>query len=312
VNKERPRNLAASVRHRLMELARKQGEDFQLVLTRFIIERLLYRLFQSDYRTQFVLKGALLFRLWADQPHRPTRDLDLLGKGEASLEALTQVFADVCTAAVEEDGLTYDPSSVTAERIKEDQAYEGVRVRCRAHLGQARVDLQIDVGFGDVVVPRATAVIYPAMLEFPAPVLPAYPREAVVAEKFQAMVALGIANSRMKDFFDLWVLAHRFAFEGSSLCRAVHATFRRRKTALPAEPPVALTPAFATDPAKMKQWTAFVKRGRLDAGGITLEQVCMFLSAFLMPLTQALLAGGIWARGWQPGGPWAEENLKLH
>jgi predicted nucleotidyltransferase component of viral defense system len=310
VTKDRPRNLAASVRHRLMELARKQGEDFQLVLTRYVIERLLYRLSRSDYGTQFVLKGAMLFRLWAEQPHRPTRDLDLLGQGEPSLETLTQVFRDVCGLAVEDDGLTYDPATVTAERIKEDQEYEGVRVGCRAHLGQARIDLQIDVGFGDAVVPRPADVTYPAMLEFPAPVLKAYPRQAVVAEKYQAMVALGIANSRMKDFFDLWVLAHHFAFDGPSLCQAIQATFRRRKTALPAAPPLALTAAFGADAAKMKQWAAFVKRGKLDVGGATLEQVCAFLSDFLMPPTQAVGAGEAWTKNWPPTGPWTEAESR--
>lgn len=306
MSKDRPRNLAASVRHRLMELARKQGEDFQLVLTRYVIERLLYRLTQSNHADQFVLKGAMLFRLWADQPHRPTRDLDLLGKGEASPEALAGVFRDVCTVVVEDDGLTFEPDSVTAGQIREDQEYEGVRVECRAHLGQARITLQIDVGFGDVVVPRATQVTYPAMLEFPAPILKAYPRQAVVAEKFQAMVALGIANSRMKDFFDLWVLAHGFAFKGSSLSQAIRATFRRRKTDLLDQPPLALTPAFGTDEAKMKQWAAFLKRGKLDAGGASLEQVCAFLNGFLMPPTQALATGEMWARHWPAGGPWLE------
>jgi hypothetical protein len=150
------------------------------------------------------------------------------------------------------------PDSVTAERIKEDQEYEGVRVSCRAYLGQARIDLQIDVGFGDAVVPRPTSVIYPTMLDYPAPALLAYPRQAVVAEKYQAMVMLGISNSRMKDFFDLWLLANRFAFDGPSLCHAIQATFRRRKTSLPATPPLALTSAFGTDGAKMKQWAAFV------------------------------------------------------
>jgi hypothetical protein len=305
VSKDRPRNLAASVRHRLMELARKQGEDFQLVLTRYVIERLLYRLSQSEHGRQFVLKGAMLFRLWADQPHRPTRDLDLLGKGEPSLEGLTQVFRDICGLAVEEDGLAFDPDSVTAARIKEDQEYEGVRVSCRAYLGQARTDLQIDVGFGDAVVPRPAGVTYPAMLEFPAPALLAYPRQAVVGEKYQAMVTLGIANSRMKDFFDLWVLANRFAFDGPSLCQAIQATFRRRKTVLPVAPPLALTPAFGTDAAKVKQWAAFLRRGRLDVGGASLEQVCSFLNGFLMPPTQALTAGEPFHQTWAPAGPWS-------
>lgn len=280
----------------MTELARKQGEDFQLVLTRFVIERLLYRLTQSDHARLFVLEGAMLFRLWADLPHRPTRDLDLLGKGESSLESLTQVFRDICGITTEDDGLNFDPTTVTAERIKEDQEYEGVRVGCQARLGQARIDLQIDVGFGDAVVPRPADVTYPAMLEFSAPVLKAYPMQAVVAEKFQAMVALGIANSRMKDFFDLWVLANRFAFDGPSLCQAVQATFRRRKTPLPATPPLALTAPFGTHAAKMKQWSAFIKRGKLDAGNATLEQVCAFLHGFLMPPTQALAAGETWTK----------------
>jgi predicted nucleotidyltransferase component of viral defense system len=287
-----------------MELARKQGEDFQLVLTRYVIERLLYRLSRSEHGKQFVLKGAMLFRLWADQPHRPTRDLDLLGKGEPSLEVLTHVFHDVCGLAVEDDGLTFDPATVTAERIKEDQEYEGVRVGCRVHLGQARIDLQIDVGFGDAVVPHPTRVTYPTMLEFPAPALRAYPRQAVVAEKYQAMVTLGIGNSRMKDFFDLWVLAKQFAFDGPSLCQSIQATFHRRKTPLPAAPPLALTTAFGTDAAKVKQWVAFVKRGKLNVSGATLEQVCEFLSGFLMPPTQALGTGGVWTKNWPPTGPW--------
>ena len=300
----KPRNLAASVRNRLMDLARKQGEDFQLLLTRYVIERLLYRLSCSDHKNQFVIKGAMLFRLWADLPHRPTRDLDLLGKGDSSLEALAGVFREICTLPVEDDGLSFDPASVTAGPIKEDQDYEGVRLSCRVHLGQARIDLQIDIGFGDAVVPRETEVRYPTILEFPAPILKAYPKQVVVAEKFQAMVALGIANSRMKDFFDVWVLANRFEFDGPSLSRAIHATFRRRKTPLPTEPPLALTPTFGTDTGKTKQWAAFIKRGKLDVSGATLEDVCRFLHGFLMPLTLTLAAEKEWTQNWPAGGPW--------
>jgi hypothetical protein len=175
VSKDKPRNLAASVRHRLTDLARKQGEDFQLVLTRYVIERLLYRISRSPYRDDFVLKGAMLFRVWTDQIHRPTRDLDLLSRGKPTPEALATTFRAICGFVVEEDGLAFDPATVTAERIKEDQDYEGVRVGCRAYLGQARIELQIDVAFGDAVVPRPASVTYPTMLEFPAPALRAYP-----------------------------------------------------------------------------------------------------------------------------------------
>jgi predicted nucleotidyltransferase component of viral defense system len=304
VSKDKPRNLAASVRQRLTDVARKQGEEFQLVLTRYIIERLLYRLSRSPYRDEFILKGAMLFRVWTDQVHRPTRDLDLLGKGKPTLETLTHVFREICGLAVEEDGLTFDLASVTAERIREDQEYEGVRVWCRARLGQARIDLQIDVGSGDSVVPRPVSVTYPSMLEFPAPVLRVYPRQTVVAEKFQAMVALGIANSRMKDFFDLWHLAQHFDFDGPTLCNAIQATFHRRRTNLPAKPPLALTPEFGEDAAKLKQWQAFLKKGRLNAAGVSLEQVCAFLNSFLMPPTRALEAGEEFPQAWPPAGPW--------
>jgi hypothetical protein len=294
------------VRNRLAELARKQNEDFQLVLTRYVIERLLSRLSLSPYRDEFVLKGAMLFRIWTAHTHRPTRDLDLLGRGGPSVEALTRVFQAICGLAVEEDGLTFDPATVTAERIKEDQEYEGVRVGCRVQLGRARIDLQIDVGFGDAVVPRPASVHYPAMLDFAPPVLRAYPRETVVAEKFQAMVMLGIANSRMKDFFDLWTLANAFEFDGAILCRAIRATFKRRKTALPGAPPLALTAEFGADAAKVRQWEAFIRKGKLDAAGVTLEQVCAFLNGFLMPPTLAPHAEGTFQGAWPPAGPWRD------
>lgn len=302
--KDKPRNLAASVRHRLTDLARKQGEDFQLVLTRYAIERLLYRLSRSAHREEFVLKGAMLFQLWTQQRHRPTRDLDLLGRGNHSIGTLAQVFKEVCALTVEDDGLVFLTDTVHAEKIKEDQDYEGVRVHCEARLERARIDLQIDVGFGDAITPKAIEVQYPAMLEFPAASLRAYPRETVVAEKFQAMVALGIANSRMKDFFDLWTLAHSFEFNGPTLCHAIQATFKRRKTALPTEPPLALTSEFGTDAAKVKQWEAFIKKSRLDVGGKTLEQVCVSLQGFLMPATQALIAVEAFEMRWPPSGPW--------
>jgi hypothetical protein len=304
VKKDKPRNMAASVRHRLTDWAHNHGDDFQTVLTRYVIERLLYRLSRSAYRQDFVLKGAMLFRLWNDQPHRPTRDLDLLGKGEHSIEHLIEVFKAITGLAVEDDGLEFEPDSVRAEPIKEDQDYEGLRVHCEARLGQARIVLQIDIGFGDAITPKAEKIKYPTILEFQAPELQAYPRQTVVAEKYQAMVMLGIANSRMKDFFDLWILARAFAFDGPTLCRAIQATFRRRKTSLPTEPPLALTAEFGTDIAKVKQWQAFVRKGKLDVGDATLEKVCEFLSGFLVPLTKALVAVEPFEKTWPPAGPW--------
>ncbi len=306
MSKDQPRNLEASVRHRLMAMARMRGEDFQRILILYGIERLLYRLSQSPHRNQFVLKGALLFPIWTQQQHRPTRDLDLLGSGSPSIEHLVKVFQSICTVDVEKDGLTFDPETVRGESIQENQDYEGVRLRFEARLGQARIDIQIDVGFGDVVQPPPNELHYPVMLAFPAPVLRVYSRESVIAEKFQAMVALGIANSRMKDFFDVWLLSRSFAFDGATLASAIQATFQRRLTPLSATPPLALTPEFGTDAAKKKQWHAFVSKDKLDVGGSSLDQVCTFLKGFLMPPTQALCAGIEFQGKWAPLGPWTE------
>jgi hypothetical protein len=310
VRKDKPRNVAASVRQRLMDLARKRGDDFQLILTRYVIERLLYRLSCSAYATEFVLKGAMLFPLWNDQPHRPTRDLDLLGIGEQSIEHLAGVFKAITGLSVEDDGLVFNSDTVRGELIKEDQEYEGVRVHCEARLGQARITLQIDIGFGDAITPKAEKIKYPTILEFQAPELQAYPRQTVVAEKYQAMVMLGIANSRMKDFFDLWILARSFAFDGPTLCRAIQATFRRRKTNLPSQPALALTAEFGADAAKVKQWQAFVRKGKLDVGETNLEEVCEFLRGFLVPPTQALVADEPFERTWRPAGPWTTREAE--
>jgi predicted nucleotidyltransferase component of viral defense system len=305
VKKDKPRNLAASVRNRLLDRGRKAGEDFQLLLTHFAIERLLYRLSQSAWRDEFVLKGAMLFRVWTDKVHRPTRDVDLLGKGDSSESHLQHVFRELSALRVEDDGLVFDADSVTAERIKEDQDYEGIRIHCRVRLENAAIPLQIDIAFGDSVTPRADRITYPAMLEFPAPDVRAYPRQTVVAEKFQAMVALGIANSRMKDFYDVWILARTFEFDGPALSRAIAATFRRRKTEVPAIPPLALTEAFSTDPQKTKQWSAFIKKGKLEPSGPSLRQVCAFLDQFLMPVSSAASANLEFEDHWPAGGPWS-------
>ncbi len=304
MTKEKPRNLAASVRQRLMNLARAQNEDFQLVLTRYGLERLLYRLSRSEHRNVFVLKGAMLFRLWSDQPHRPTRDLDLLGRGENSISRFERVFREVCTLAVEDDGLLFSAESVRGDTIKADQDYEGLRINLDCRLENARIPIQIDIGFGDVVTPAAIEVTYPVLLDFPPPVLPAYPRESVVAEKFQAMVMLGIANSRMKDFYDLWVLARRFEFHGPVLCQAIRATFERRHTPVPAELPTGLSSEFAEDRGKQTQWRAFIGKGKLHVGGVELGEIVDALRGFLMPAAQAIVAGGLLEMEWPASGPW--------
>jgi predicted nucleotidyltransferase component of viral defense system len=252
----------------------------------------------------FGLKGARLFQLWGDHPHRPTRDLDLLGRGENSIPRFEQIVREVCRMAVENDGLAFSAESVRGDVIKEDQEYEGLRVTLECHLENARIPIQIDIGFGDVVTPAASEVTYPVLLDFPAPVLAVYSRESVVAEKFQAMVMLGIVNSRMKDFYDLWALARQFDFRGTLLCEAIRATFERRRTPVPGDVPVALSPAFAMDQTKQAQWRAFVNKSKLDTGGIGLQEVVVVLSDFLMVPSRSVAGGGLLQMVWAPSGPW--------
>ncbi len=226
----KPRDIAASVRQRLLNLSRDRKEEFQAVLTRYGLERLTYRLARSPHGDEFVLKGAMLFTLWTGEPHRATWDLDLLGRGTIEVARLAKVFREVCEVAVDDDGLSFDGKGVRGERIREDLEYEGVRIHLGARLGVARIAIQVDIGFGDAVTPRPQKVTYPALLDFPAAELKAYPREPVVAEKFQAMVVLGMGNSRMKDFYDVWALARGFNFDGETLCTSIRATFDRRRT----------------------------------------------------------------------------------
>ena len=302
MTKEKPRNMAASVRDRLRALAKEQREDFGLVLTRYGLERFLYRLSQSAHGGTFILKGAMLFQLWQGNPHRPTRDLDLLGHGDPDPERVASVFREVCDQAVADDGLTFHADTVQAEAMKEDEEYSGVRVKLQAKLAAARISIQIDVGFGDAVVPEPDDISYPTLLDFPAPQLKAYNRDTVVAEKFQAMVMLGIANSRMKDLYDIWTLANQFEIAGTTLSSAIQATFERRKTALPEKPPLALTAEFAEDDQKRTQWKAFIRKGKLDDAPETLSEVTQQLQAFLMPPVHAIVTGAEFDAKWTAGG----------
>jgi hypothetical protein len=296
--------MAASVRQRLLNLSRERGEAFEYLLNRYGTERLLYRLSQSSSADQFILKGASLFQLWSDELHRPTRDVDLLGHGEPSLQRMSKLFAEICRVEVEDDGLVFEPNSVKAEQIREDDEYQGIRIKLTAYLEEARVSLQADVGFGDAITPPPEEIEYPTLLDQASPRLKAYPREAVVAEKYQAMVILGMANSRMKDFFDLWILATRFEFQGPVIAKAIRETFARRHTALPNIAPLALTAEFAEDNDKSKQWSAFLLRGNLTHHNLTLQEVTELLQRFLMPPTDATRLESIFQRHWKPPGPW--------
>jgi len=307
----KPRNLAASVRQRLVNIAKEREEEFQYVLIRYGTERLLYRLSQSEHADVFILKGAALFQIWTNQPHRPTRDVDILGHGAPTLDRFERLLRDVCTTEVEDDGLLFDGNSIVVEQIKEEDEYQGIRLRLVASLQNARISLQIDVGFGDAITPGTEDVVYPTLLEFPPPKIKAYPRETVVAEKFQAMVKLGIANSRMKDYYDLWILAKQFDFDGTQVTKAIKATFERRRTELPSSMPLALTDEFAEDERKQTQWKAFCRKGRLAVPGLKLKTVTELLAAFLMPPTKAAHASYDFAQRWAAGGPWQNMSDEL-
>ena len=254
------RNIGASVRARLLTLAQRKGTEYQLLVTRYALERLLYRLGVSPHRDRFVLKGAMLFAIWLDDPFRPTRDVDFLGFGDPAIEAMAAAFREICRVDAAEDGVAFDADGVRAEAIRKDVAYGGVRVQTQAAIGGMRVPIRIDIGFGDAVTPGPQEVEYPALLDAPPPRLRAYPRETVIAEKFEAIVSLGLSNSRMKDFHDIWILSEHFAFERSALAAAIRATFERRGTRLPAEVPPGLGDEFAADPLKTTQWAAFLRR----------------------------------------------------
>jgi hypothetical protein len=270
------------------------------------LERLLFRISQSEHKMTFILKGALLFELWTEEIHRPTRDADFLSIGSSDPRRFEAIFKEICVLPVVDDGLVFDPSSVTARQIKEGADYEGVRVSFLGYLEKARIPMQLDIGFGDAVTPPAVETAFPTILDGPAAVLLTYPRETVVAEKFEAMVKLGIANTRMKDFHDLYSLSRLFSFEGQVLSEAIMRTFERRETRLPSALPTAFTAEFFEDESKQRQWTAFIGKNKLYIESVPLKTVVGSIEQFIMPLVRGVTTEGHWSRSWRAGGPWQD------
>ena len=293
------KNPAASVHARLAQRRTKTGEDYNVLLVRFTLERLLYRLSISKHREQFVLKGAMLFALWEPEMHRATRDLDLLGFGQSTPERLADIFRELCNLEVEADGVVFDPRSVACEDIRAQDEYAGIRVKLRATVGKAVVPLQVDVGFGDALPVAPEEITFPVMLGMAAPKLRAYSRETVVAEKLEAIVKLGMLNSRFKDYFDLHYLAQKFPFDGALLVKSIAGTFARRGTAFPAGLPAGLTPMFGTDPAKIRGWQAFWRKTGPKAAAPTLEAVIQLLIEFLEPPLDAAAKGKPLTANWK-------------
>jgi Nucleotidyl transferase AbiEii toxin, Type IV TA system len=285
--------------------ARQTNRPFNELLQYYVMERFLYRLSKSPHATKFILKGALMFTAWKLEAYRPTMDIDLLGKTANRIDSLTKIAKEICAQQVDPDGLTFDPETIKATRIAEDANYQGVRIRFQTSLGRARVPQQLDIGFGDVVVPVPQPIEYPTILDFPAPKLRGYSKETIVAEKFESLVTLGILNSRMKDYFDIWTLSRQFDFEGPTLRSAIAKTFSNRGTAI-APAPIGLTSAFADEPSKKAQWRGFLRKSRLDAPA-ELSEVVVVLSSFLGPLTGALRSQDRFRRKWIAPGPWTEK-----
>ena len=257
------KDLATSVRARLLNTAKAQGADFNQILVRFALERILYRLSQSAYADHFLLKGALLFTLWYDMPHRSTRDADLLGFGASDLESIARTFHDIASIEVA-DGIVFDPASVSVEEIRKDAGYAGARVLITAEIAKARCKTQIDIGFGDAVTPGPVHAAYPVLIDdLPAPQLRTYPVYTVIAEKLHAIALLGMTNSRLKDYLDIWVLLDREVLNANTLAKAIAATFIRRGMPLPVVLPVGLTDEFATDTSRQAMWQAFLKKNEI-------------------------------------------------
>ena len=276
-------NIAKSIRGKLLFSSKQQREEFNYTVMNYASDRLLYRLSKSIYRNKFIVKGATIFKIWNRLAHRATKDIDLLGIGDNSISQLTSMFKIICQQPCEEDGIYFDEKSIKGEKIKPEQKYEGVRITLKYYLDTIKNSLQIDIGFGDVIIPEAKEVEFRTFFDLPAPRLRIYPRETVIAEKFQAMVFLGISNSRIKDFYDIWFLAHNFDFDGRILSQAIKATFNRRNTEISTKIPLALTDEFFQDESKQKQWFAFLNKGKLNVKPSSFEGVINDIHKLVIP-----------------------------
>ncbi|MDG2169323.1 MAG: nucleotidyl transferase AbiEii/AbiGii toxin family protein [Opitutales bacterium] len=296
------RNMAASVHQRLLNRARNEKRPFNELLQYYAMERFLYRLSKSPHSNALILKGALLLRAWGVSEFRPTMDIDLLGMSGYGETRLVTRIREITKIKVEEDGLRFDPQSIRTERITEDADYKGIRIRFRGTLGNARINMQIDVGFGDIVYPEPQKTDLPTMLDFPAPKLLCYTRESAIAEKFQAMINLGLLNSRMKDFYDVWILCRQCDFDGSELAEAVRLTFDKRETGFPDNLEV-----FEEVFIKLKQvqWAAFHKHLEQDFVPASFSEIAESIGKFLKPINAYLKKGKGLPVRWTAPGPWS-------
>jgi hypothetical protein len=305
-----PMNVAASVRQRLSNVQAQTGRDYQGLMIQYALERLLYRLSVSPYCDRFLVKGAMLFTVWNGSPHRMTRDLDLLGFGDPDIGRIEGIFRELATLSLADDGVVFDSNSVQGSEIRAEALYSGIRIKMGAKLASARLDLQIDVGFGDDFMGKPDEISLPTLLlEMPVPHLKAYRRETVLAEKLEAMVKLDLINTRLKDYYDCWFLGKNFDFDGQDLSSSIAATFARRKTPLPQEIPRGLTEAYWSDPPRIAAWNAFWRKAGTGTERPKLETVVCFIAVFLGPPLLSAAQSETFVQSWQTAGPWSEALL---
>jgi predicted nucleotidyltransferase component of viral defense system len=299
------KNLAASVHQRLLNKAQESGLQFNGMLRLYAIERFIYRLSKTEDGKKCILKGAIMFMTWRTPVTRPTKDIDLLGRMSNEVENVASVMRKACIQEVEDDGMLFDPKSVHGSTIVADADSVGVRINLQGNLGNARIVLQIDVGFGDVAYPSPRIVEYPVILDFPAPRMKGYARESAIAEKFHAMVKRDFLNSRMKDFYDIWLLSEYFTFDGKTLSTAIKKVFNNRSTPI-TKKPVCFSMEFMQDKTKIIQWNAFVRKSKLDNAPASFEEVAMKVVSFLEPVVQSLNLGKPFSKKWKTGGKWTK------
>lgn len=297
------KNTAASVHQRLLNKARETARPFNELLQHLAIERFVYRLSKSPHADRFLLKGALMLSVWAGPGSRPTMDIDLLGRIDNGLDIIAAAMKDACEMEVVPDGMVFHSETVSATRITEDAGYKGVRCIVQCNLGNARLALQIDIGFGDVIVPGPSKVVYPTLLDFPSPELNGYSMESAIAEKFQAMVKLGILNSRMKDFYDIWFLSRTFDFRGETLAEAVKKTFENRNTPISVNPTV-FDSSFLKDEDKQVQWSGFIRKAKLTGAPNSFGDTAAAIRLFLVPIVVSLFDRRTFTSAWTAPGPW--------
>lgn len=302
------KNIRASVHARLQNKAKETNRPFAEVLQFYGMERFLYRFSQSKYAEKFILKGALMFTVWQVPERRTTLDIDFLAQYDNQAAKIEEVIKEICQVKVVPDGLLFDPATVAGQKIKEDADYEGVRVRFRGFLERARIPMQIDIGFGDIVYPRPKVIDYPTILDFPKPHLKGYPPESVVSEKFEAMVKLGLLNSRMKDFYDLWLMTRQFDFDRANLGEALKRTFAHRKTELPEKPPLFAEEIYDETSDRQTLWKAFLQKGQIQNTPQKLKEIARTIEDFLSHPIEAIHKKSEFVSDWKASGPWSRPH----